>query len=68
MIRLKHLSTIKDWTGLFEVTVSVNDKNTYTYVLTSQFDVDEFEKKLWKHPGSALNWLKKVAIECIKQK
>jgi len=68
MIRLKHLSTTKDWTGLFEVTVVVNGKATYTYVVRSQFDVDEFEKKLWKHPGSALNWLKKVAIECNKQK
>lgn len=68
MIRLTHLSTTKDFTGLYEVTVIVNDKATYVYVLTSQFDVDEFEKKLWKHPGSALNWLKKVAIECNKQK
>ena len=68
MVKLTHLSTTKDFTGLYEVTVIVNDKAIYVYVLTSQFDVDEFEKKLWKHPGSALNWLKKVAIECNKQK
>lgn len=68
MIRLAHLSTTKEFTGLFEVTVIVSNKATYAYILTSQFDVDEFEKKLRKHPGSALNWLKKVAIECSKLK
>ena len=57
------VSAVKDWTGLIDVTVRVNGKKDYTFTLSSQFDVDEFEKLLKFNPGKALNWLKKNKIK-----
>ena len=48
---------------MIDVTVRVNDKKDYTFTLSSQFDVDEFEKLLKFNPGKALNWLKKNKIK-----
>ena len=57
------VSAVKDWTGLIDVTVRVNGKKDYTFTLSNQFDVDEFEKLLKFNPGKALNWLKKNKIK-----
>jgi hypothetical protein len=57
------VSAVKDWTGLIDVTVRVNGKKDYTFTLSSQFDLDEFNKLLVHNPGKALNWLKKVEIK-----
>lgn len=55
-------SVVKDFTGLIDVTVVVNGKKEYTFTLSSQYDLDEFERLLKHNPGKALNWLKKVKI------
>ena len=52
------VSIVKDWTGLIDVTVRVNGKKDYTFTLSSQFDLEEFEKMLKFNPGKALNYLK----------
>ena len=57
------VSIVRDWTGLIDVTVRVNGKKDYTFTLSSQFDLDEFNKLLVHNPGKALNWLKKVKIK-----
>jgi hypothetical protein len=62
-MRIILLSAVKDWTGLIDVTVRVNGKKDYTFTVSSQYDVDEFEKLLKHNPGKALNWLKKVKIK-----
>ena len=62
-MKLFILSIMKDWTGLIDVTVRVNGKKDYTFTVSSQFDVDEFERLLKHNPGKALNWLKKVKIK-----
>lgn len=60
---LQHLNTSKDCFGVFEVTVKINGKDKeYTFLLGSQYDVDEFNRLYTYHKGLALNWLKKVAI------
>ena len=53
----------KDWTGLIDVTVVINSKKEYTFTLSSQFDLEEFERLVLHNPGKALNWLKKVKIK-----
>lgn len=55
-------SIVKDFTGLIDVTVVVNGKKEYTFTLSSQYDLDEFERLLKHNPGKALNWLKEVKI------
>ena len=55
-------SIVKNFTGLIDVTVVVNGKKEYTFTLSSQYDLDEFERLLKHNPGKALNWLKEVKI------
>lgn len=62
-MRIFVVSIVKDWTGLIDVTVRVNGKKDYTFTLSSQFDLDEFNKLLVHNPGKALNWLKKAKIK-----
>lgn len=57
-MKLFIVSIVKDWTGLIDVTVRVNGKKDYTFTLSSQFDLEEFEKMLKFNPGKALNYLK----------
>jgi hypothetical protein len=57
-MKLIIVSIVKDWTGLIDITVRVNGKKDYTFTLSSQFDLDEFEKALRFNPGKALNILK----------
>lgn len=62
-MKLIIVSIAKDWTGLIDLTVRVNEKKDYTFTLSSQYDLDEFERLLKHNPGKALNWLKKVKIK-----
>lgn len=57
-MRLTVLSIIKDWTGLIDVTVLVNRLREYTFTLTSEQDLEEFERLRIHNPGRALNFLK----------
>ncbi len=57
-MRIFIVSVVKDWTGLIDATVRVNGKKDYTFTLSSQFDLEEFEKMLKFNPGKALNYLK----------
>ena len=58
------VSSIKrDWTGLIDVDVVINSKKEYTFTLSSQFDLGEFERLALHNPGKALNWLKQVKIK-----
>ena len=66
MINLIHLSTVRDFCGVFEVTVLVNNNKEYTFCLGSQYDVEEFQRLTLHHPGKALNYLKKVRIKDVK--
>ena len=66
MIKVTHISTVKDFFNVYNVTVIINSKGEYVYTLRSQYDVDEFERLLKHHPGKALNWLKKVSSEYLK--
>lgn len=61
-MKLTVISVAKDWTGLIDVTVRVNGKKDYTFTLSSQYDLDEFERLSKHNPGKALNWLKEVKI------
>ena len=57
-MKLFIVSIVKDWTGLIDVTVRINGKKDYTFTLSSQFDLEEFERVLRFNPGKALNILK----------
>jgi hypothetical protein len=57
-MKLIIVSIVKDWTGLIDVTVRVNGKKDYTFTLSSQFDLEEFERISKYNPGKALNYLK----------
>ena len=48
----------KDWTGMIDVTVLVNNKKEYTFTLTSEQDLEEFERLRVHNPGRAFNFLK----------
>jgi hypothetical protein len=66
-MKLVVISAMKDWTGLIDVTVRVNGKKDYTFTLSSQFDLDEFERIVEHNPGKALNWLKQVKVKENKE-
>ena len=63
-MKLLVLSILKDFFGLRDVTVRVNDKKDYTFTLTSNHAVEEFMEILKYHPGKALNYLKKYGVKC----
>lgn len=48
----------KDWTGMIDVTVLVNGRKEYTFTLTSEQDLEEFERLRVHNPGRAFNFLK----------
>jgi hypothetical protein len=48
--------------GLIDVTVLINDKE-YVYTLTSQLDLEKFDKIKKFSQGKALAWLKKVSLK-----
>jgi len=56
-------SVERDWTGLIDVSIVINNKKEYTFTLSSQFDLEEFERLTLHNPGKALNWLKQVKIK-----
>lgn len=62
-MKLTVLSVTKDWTGLIDLTVRIEDKDDYTFTLSSQHDVDEFERMKKHHPGLALNYVKRVKVK-----
>jgi hypothetical protein len=64
-MKLFHSRTVKDMFGVFDVTVTVNDKKEYTFSMKSEYDVNQFLGELKRHPGKALNYLKK---NCIPRK
>lgn len=62
-MKLFVLSVERDWTGLIDVSIVINNKKEYTFILSSQFDFEEFERLALHNPGKALNWLKQVKIK-----
>lgn len=56
-------SVKRDWTGLIDISIVINNKKEYTFTLSSQFDLEEFERLALHNPGKALNWLKQVNIK-----
>jgi hypothetical protein len=48
----------KDWTGMIDITVLVNGRKEYTFTLTSEQDLEEFERLRVHSPGRAFNFLK----------
>lgn len=61
-MNLIHLSTSKDYTGIYSIDVLIDGK-PYNYKVASSYHYDEFLKNLRrKKPGTALNILKKINI------
>lgn len=59
-LHLQHLSTTKTFSGSYEVSVMINNKNIYNYNVTNKRDVNTFNFMLNKNfKGKALNVLKK---------
>jgi len=59
-VKLNWTSYKKFSDGLIELTVLLNGKKEYTFVLPSQQDFDEFERLRQFNPGKAFNFLRKV--------
>ena len=60
------LSKVRDLFGFWELCITINDKQ-YTYYLSSEFGVRQFEKKLYKKmPGKALQVLRKFNHKEVK--
>lgn len=63
-MKLLHLSTAKDYFGIYTVCVQIDDKKQYSYDMKSEYDVEQFLQLLRHKPGKALGYLKKY---CIKE-
>jgi hypothetical protein len=63
---LQMLAVSKDYFGLFDVTVRVDDKREYTFVVRSQHEVDAVIREMRYKPGKALNMLKKGNVMLTK--
>lgn len=57
----------KDWSGMSEVTVLIDQKKEYTFVLKTDFEVEEFKKLNRFNSGKALNYLKDRNVKVEKQ-
>ena len=60
---IAHLSTIKECSGAYEVSVLINYKNKYRYLVTNELAIRIFNymmSKMWY--GKALNFLKRYEL------
>ena len=60
-MKLVHLSTVKDYSGIYSIDVLIDGK-PYNYEVASSYQYDEFLKKLKRRPGAALNLLKQIKV------
>ena len=57
------LSKAKDWAGVWEVRIMINDK-PYIYFINSEYALEKFEKLLrQKKPGKALHLLSLFKVQ-----